>query len=155
VAGRPFNTPDFFWALIDRSNLYGCWNWTASRNWQGYGQFTYEGTKWRAHRLAYLLTFPDWDRTAPLLHTCDNPGCCNPAHLKPGSIAENNADTRQRGRDAHGARNGQAKLTDEKVIVILASSEKADVLARRFGVDVTTVRNVRRGTYWKHIPRKD
>ena len=33
-----------------------------------------------------------------VMHTCDNPGCFNPAHLVLGTVAENNADKATKGR---------------------------------------------------------
>jgi 5-methylcytosine-specific restriction endonuclease McrA len=56
--------------------------------------------------------------------------------------------------DLRGARNKQAKLTDEKVVEILNSrSETAGVVAARFGVHKSTVNNIRAGTQWRHVPR--
>ena len=33
-----------------------------------------------------------------VMHTCDNPGCCNPAHLVAGTQTENMADCSAKGR---------------------------------------------------------
>lgn len=41
-------------------------------------------------------------------HTCDNPACCNPAHLIRGTVADNVADRVARGRSATGERNGRS-----------------------------------------------
>jgi hypothetical protein len=50
-------------------------------------------------------------------HTCDNPPCCNPAHLFLGSAADNARDMalKGRGRGAEGTHNWNAKLADDQV----------------------------------------
>lgn len=51
-----------------------------------------------------------------------------------------------------GEHNGRARLTDEAVLLIRASSERSDVLARQYGVCRNTIESARRGTTWKHLP---
>jgi hypothetical protein len=52
-----------------------------------------------AHVLAYRLAFghPPPDKPC-ILHVCDNPSCCNPAHLWAGTAADNNVDMARKGR---------------------------------------------------------
>jgi hypothetical protein len=48
------------------------------------------------------------------MHTCDNPPCINPAHLKQGTHADNVADRDKKNRIACGDENG-ARLYPERV----------------------------------------
>jgi hypothetical protein len=79
-----------FWANVDRSGgPAACWEWTSSRNWAGYGHFRYDG-ECRAHRwLLGRLRGSPLVRGENALHKCDNPPCCNPAHLYVGSQSAN------------------------------------------------------------------
>lgn len=54
--------------------------------------------------------------------------------------------------DARGERNGAAKLTNEAVLAIRASSERAPTLAARLGVSRSTVRAIRARRTWAHLP---
>ena len=62
-----------------------------------YGRTWYDGGHIYAHRLAYMLAVGPVDGWQ-VLHTCDNPKCCNPAHLELGTHAENMRQMRERGR---------------------------------------------------------
>jgi hypothetical protein len=48
--------------------------------------------------------------------------------------------------------NGRAKLTDQMVAEIKASTEAARPLAKRFGVSRAAVRFIRAGKTWRHVP---
>lgn len=93
---------DDFWARVDRSGgPDSCWVWKAARFANQYGSFHLNGRNVRAHR--WLLGFL---RGAPLepdqfaCHRCDNPPCCNPAHLFVGSARDNSRDMSVKGRSA-------------------------------------------------------
>lgn len=77
-----------------------CHPWTASLGTSGYGQFQDGGTMRGAHVVAYELDrghAPPPDKPY-VLHTCDNPPCCNGKHLAEGTQAENIADMDAKGR---------------------------------------------------------
>lgn len=87
-----------FWSKVDvRDNDIECWEWKASKNAGGYGRFKANGTTQNASRIAWEIAHdaPLWGKVAR--HTCDNPACCNPAHIIPGDQADNIADKMQRG----------------------------------------------------------
>jgi hypothetical protein len=94
-----------------------CWLWTGNTFKHGYGAFNYPKKHSLAHRVSYLFHTGEMPKGV-IRHTCDTPACVNPAHLIDGTQAENNADTRARGRTnpALGERNGLAKLTNAQVI---------------------------------------
>ncbi len=59
--------------------------WEANKV-KGYGQFTYNGKSCYDHRIAYRKIPED----KPFIcHRCDNPPCCNPNHLFPGTMKDN------------------------------------------------------------------
>lgn len=89
-----------FWSKVHVGP--GCWLWTKEVNNRGYGRFVIyrEGKRTRlmAHRVAYkLVTGTDLGDQLGR-HQCDNPPCCNPADLLPGTQVDNMRDARERNR---------------------------------------------------------
>lgn len=80
-----------FWANVERDGPTECWIWTGGRNAAGYGRFKVNGKKVFTHRYVYeLLVAPLPSEFPHLDHFgCDNPPCCNPAHLRPATVKEN------------------------------------------------------------------
>lgn len=88
-----------------------CWEWTGEVNSRGYGRFTtWSGdvrTRHLAHRVAAHLA--GLDVAGLVRHRCDNPPCCNPGHLLPGTQSDNMRDAVERERiDKSGLTVGQA-----------------------------------------------
>jgi hypothetical protein len=95
--------PDRFWAKVDRSGgLDACWPWMGSRTEEGYGQF-WDGQRIEhAARVAWRLhTGKEVPSDKHALHHCDNPPCCNPAHLWLGTNQNNSTDRARKGRTAN------------------------------------------------------
>ena len=59
-----------------------CWEWIASTNQDGYGQFWVEDERYRAHRLMYSLINGGVSKGKVLDHLCRNTACVNPFHLE-------------------------------------------------------------------------
>lgn len=47
----------------------------------GYGVCGLNNKQYRAHRIVYEQTYGPIPSGLFILHTCDNPKCCNPSHL--------------------------------------------------------------------------
>lgn len=85
-----------------------CWPWMKARAKYGYGVATWRSRKWAAHRLIWALTNGDIPDGKVVMHMCNNPPCCNPAHLRVATQAENIAHRDACGRTATGERSGAA-----------------------------------------------
>lgn len=133
------------WSRIEKSGGQdACWPWLGYTV-KGYGRLMYRGKRVMAHRVAYELTYGPVDEELDVLHHCDNPPCCNPAHLFKGTNDDNVADKVSKGRQAdnHREHNPKAKLTEADVAEVRElwrAGWSATAIAARFGVA--------RGTIW-------
>lgn len=168
-----------FWARVDRSGgAEACWPWIGCHNGPGYGQVRWDGRQQGAHRIAWEERNGPIPERLLVCHRCDNPPCCNPAHMFLGTVRDNAADMLRKGRaasgEAHGAkfsgdRNGartkperhphgerhpDAKLKESDVLRILTLARNGvpqRVLAAEYGVRPSTISSVVTRTSWKHI----
>lgn len=108
-----------------------------------------------------------------VLHACDNPFCYRIDHLSIGTIADNNADMKAKGRNVpppinrfHGECHPMAKLSERQVRAIRGhrqSGLSAKTIAQMFEISPTTVRRICAGVTWamtddgKHVkpPTRD
>lgn len=144
--------PAFFWANVERTPT--CWPWRKSKRSSGYGQCWFRQRVWTASRVAYILTYGDIDPSLDVLHTCDNPACCNPTHLWLGKASDNMKDCVRKGRIARGERHGNARLTAEQVKQIrkrAASGERHRVLAAEYGLHIKYIPEIVARKVWAHI----
>lgn len=86
----------------------GCWLWDGSVTPFGYGRLTVANRVWTAHRLAMWLVGKDPDGWC-VLHSCDTPSCCNPAHLRLGTRSDNAEDAKRRERFGYIGRSPEAR----------------------------------------------
>lgn len=70
-----------------------CWVWKGNITRPGYGQYQFNYRPYPAHRFSYMLSVGPIEAGKHIHHTCDNPGCVNPYHLKPLSPAEHVKET--------------------------------------------------------------
>lgn len=115
----------------------GCWEWQGATNSKGYGQVWCSNTGKVVYCHRVMSNAP---KCSTVLHSCDNPLCCNPEHLSIGTPKENSADMVNKGRSHKGY-----KLSDEDVMAIMESSESNVSLARTYGVSQQTICDIRKG----------
>lgn len=169
-----------FWAKVDKSaGPDACWPWTGTRSVTGYGVMRLEldgvFSTQKVHRLAFLLAHGEWPE--PLCrHLCSSALCVNPAHLEAGNDQQNMADKLAAGRQPRGAdhwlskkassvrgkratRSGAghwaAALDEHKVRairVLIESGVALHAIARTFGVSPQTIRAIKDGRTWRHVP---
>ncbi|KKL96846.1 hypothetical protein LCGC14_1840390 [marine sediment metagenome] len=86
-------TEERFFSHVQKTS--GCWLWTASRDKNGYGAFSYRRRKQgvnrslRAHRWAYEHLVGPIPKGYLIDHICRIPACVNPAHLRTVTPREN------------------------------------------------------------------
>lgn len=146
---------DRFWAKVAIAGPDECWPWTGARRRGGYGQFQWREMANRpliASRVAFYLDQGYWPTA--VRHRCDNPPCCNPAHLQAGSHAENMNDAVVRNRVAHGRRLPHARLTEDQVREIrrmsLEGASQAEI-GRVLEIPSRTVGFVVTGRTWRRV----
>lgn len=145
-----------FWAKVKYGDDDACWPWLGKLGTDGYGKFWVSGTSKHASRVAWELTNGPVPTETPLvLHRCDNPPCCNPAHLFLGTQEENSRDMVQKGRSTSGERHPSARLTAADVVTMRAARRAGATLrelAAAYGVSDTHVSAVCRRVLWQHLP---
>jgi len=141
-----------FWALVDERGPDDCWPWIGSLRDNGYGQFPLGSrNRWvYAHRFALILTSGTEGNCT--LHSCDNPVCCNPAHLRWGTRVDNAADAVARKRQPQGSARANARLTETSVArarAARAAGRTVTALAREYGVSMSTMSVALSGKTWR------
>lgn len=149
---KPRNINERFDEKVDRSG--SCWIWKASKNQYGYGTFYWRPDKpgYLAHRFSYEReygrVYPDLD----VCHRCDNPACVRPTHLFVGTAKDNLQDSKAKGRNNRGSRNGRAKLTEVEVSRIRALAHlPRKKLAKMFDIGECNLSDILNRKIWTHI----
>ena len=148
-----------FWSYAQMGD--GCWEWQASLQKTGYGQFCIardgKAEMEYAHRLAWLLTSGPIPEGKYVCHHCDNRRCVNPDHLFVATPAENNWDMYRKQRGP--GRNGHAmntKLCPSEVLDIRARYDErsygtVSALAAEYGLSRMTVQRIGLRKAWAWV----
>jgi hypothetical protein len=151
-----------FWCKVNVRGPDECWPWLGGKAHKGYGYFFIRNSHERhsngklktmnrhAHRVSYEIAKGD-TLGLDVLHSCDNPPCCNPDHLWPGTALDNMQDKARKGRQTRGATHPCTKLTEAEVIEVrrlIANGGRNIDIGAQFGVERATISCIRSGKTW-------
>jgi len=146
-----FEWKERFWQKVHKTDR--CWLWIGGKFGSGYGAFNDRNRKPQgAHRISWLFHFGEIPSGLLVCHHCDNPICVRPDHLFVGTEKDNQVDRVRKGRGGIGERNGNSKLTTEKVKLMrqkLAAGATTTMVAKEFGVSQEMASYIRLNRYWK------
>jgi len=141
-----------FWSFVKRGKPNECWPWTAGKTGQGYGAFYLGNRQVLAHRFSHLLSCGSLDSSVVVRHICDNPPCCNPAHILGGTQKDNIQDCVRRHRFPKGIKHPSAKLTPDQVkeirVQYFAGKVSQKSLSVTYGVTQSLISGIVRFTRW-------
>lgn len=138
---------DRFWDKVTKTE--DCWNWNGRLNSYGYGVISLNGKFVKAHRVSYELTHNY--KLCPaecILHSCDNPKCVNPHHLRIGTQRDNINDMIVRKRNKFfekGSAHPNSKLSDTDIRNIKAMLEQKipqHAIAKQYDICQQTISKI-------------
>jgi hypothetical protein len=123
-----------------------CWEWTGAKAGVGYGYISVrrgrERKNFYVHRLICELNTGEVGEVA--MHSCDNPCCCTPNHIRWGSRSDNTRDMVRKNRHgSHMKINKRRLIPWGKVLEIRAASGTLRDLADKFGVHHSQIWNIK------------
>jgi len=162
ICGAPL--PEYFWSRVDIKGPDDCWMWLMCTNGDagpdgrgGYGVFTIRFREngaiakrsFYSHRTAFELSGGDYTRGRLVLHSCNERGCCNPAHLRSGTHEDNMRDAASAGTMRRmGVANGSSRVSphDSVAICLLhAGGAQQRHIAECYGISSSSVGSICRG----------
>jgi hypothetical protein len=142
----------FFWDKTIPTDT-GCRLWVGGHGPHRYGHVSWRDKTNLTHRVAWELTYGPIPKGLYVCHKCDVKLCVNPHHLFLGTALDNNRDMARKNRawKPKGEKHPAHKLTEEAVIDILTSGLGRQELAKKYGISVFTVHDIRKGRRWSHV----
>lgn len=89
---HPDLTQKFESKAVKSKNFDECWGWRGNLTGAGYPIFSHNNISLRATRYSYVLYCGALATDKDVCHTCDNPSCVNPFHLRQATHSINMRD---------------------------------------------------------------
>ncbi len=124
-----------------------CWLWIGTKSPTGYGQLSWEGKKYAAHRLAYIVYKGEIGKNLFVCHLCDNPSCVNPEHLFLGTHKDNMKDAKLKKRMRKTVLNIEKS---EEIKMLIQKKTPLDEIAKRYQVSKFAIYDIKYGKTWKN-----
>jgi hypothetical protein len=127
---------DEYWSkVIQGEEPDDCWGWTGGFSNFGHGKITFNNKQSTIHRLSYILHYGSIPEGKFILHSCDNPPCSNPLHLRVGTQKDNMQDAFKRDRK------GKLSMEDRRNILkeYRCGGTTTRKLASEWGVGKSTI----------------
>ena len=151
--GRPIKS---IYGAVEAASPTQCWKWDFCLSVAGYGVVFWRGKTSSAHRIVCELAHgapPNEGFQAA--HSCHNPACINPHHLRWATPMENSQDRVVQRSTASGEQCHLSKLNWDQVEEIrrrIAAGERDAHIAADYNVKYFTIASIRQRKTWKEKP---
>jgi hypothetical protein len=154
-----FDIFERFFNRIDFKYIDDCWNWLGPQQPiknGNYGRISINYEEYKTHRLMYYLIYDSFDPEMWILHSCDNPPCCNPNHLRIGTPADNSKDMVLKNRQAQGSKIPQSKLNENIICnilddVLIGNLTSIKQIMKKYNISQSAAYHIFDGIHWKNI----
>ncbi len=150
---------DALQGIHDRCDDEGeCWIWRDATTRDGYPIYRPTGCGCTlVRRAVFVMAGGKLKPRQPLVSSCGDRRCVNPAHLSISTLSKIAKSAAKRGAWAGQARRAaisaaqrkHSKITEEIAAEVRASNEASRALAARFGVDKSLIARIRSGVAWR------
>lgn len=134
-----------------------CVIWPLSKKGGGRGRALYgavkiDGKQKSAHRYMCILTNGEPPtKKHEAAHSCHNPACINPRHLRWATRLENEADKNIRGTRPKGECHKNTHLCDDDIRSIRNDQRPQREIAKDYRVAQSQISAIKRRATWKHV----
>ena len=146
-----------------RQNDCFVWAGATTKRRMGYGRIMIANKAWCVHRVVWTVLVGEIQEQKIIMHSCDNPLCCNVAHMSVGDQTENVKDMIRKKRKVTNTTKGSssvnAKINEDDAKWIIENHKRFDPvygtspLANRFGIGASQVSRIVSGKRWAHVKR--
>lgn len=134
------NRVNKFWSKVIKKSNNKCWKWSGTKHKFGYGHFLGCGS----HRFSYEIHYGKIPNTKNVLHSCNNPECTNPKHLRLGTTKDNALDRSLAG-SINGLKSGNTKFKKgdiNKIKLLYKKIESSRKVAKIFNVSKKVILDI-------------